>query len=260
MRSSTPFPIPAVAARWVVLACLLGASSVHAAAMAGDAAPIRSGTLRLSEPGEAVTIAVEVLGAVGQPGRVTLSPLAATVDAVVQAAGGLLPDAYRFGTIVLRAGADAGAGVAACVSAADLQASLLLGDDAALGGRRDLVEALRSGRLHRVGQQAAVLGDEPPPPLSLQQGDVVVVPARAAAVYVLTPGARIVRLQHEAALRAEAYLRRADPEAAAHPGRQVLLFPNGREVELSLKPWRYEPTMVPPGSLIAPAVDCLPSE
>ena len=109
--------------------------------------------LRLSAPGDAVTISVAVDGAVRQPGKVVISPLAATVDAVIQSAGGVRPDAYRFAAMTLRADPEAvpAQPSAVCVLLADFHATLLLRDDAVLGMRRDLSDKLLAGQLHRAG-------------------------------------------------------------------------------------------------------------
>ena len=195
----------------------------------------------------------------------TVSPLAATVDAVTEAAGGKRLDAYRFAAMILRADPDAVASVdpavQRCVPLADLHAALLLRDDIALGAQADLADRLLNGQLRRGGLQNIVLGvekayREP----ELLDGDVLALPARTGTVYVVPSAGRIMKFQHEATVRAEEYLQLADPEDTADVDRYILLYPSGRAVDLKLAPWRYEPTMVPPGSLIAPAVDCLPGE
>lgn len=221
-------------------------------------------SLRLSRPGEAVTIAVAVAGAVKQPGSVVVSPLAATIDNVLGAAGGVMPDGYRFAAILLRettaAAATPEATSGRCVPVTDLHAALLLRDDPVLSLRRDLADQLLAGRLRRAGvQELAVATEGPSTAPNVLNGDILALPARTGTVYVAPSAGRILAFQHEPTARAEEYLRKADPDESSDVDRYVLMYPSGRSVSLQLEAWHYEPTMVPPGSLIAPAIDCLPS-
>ncbi|MFA5940152.1 MAG: hypothetical protein WC809_12415 [Sinimarinibacterium sp.] len=249
-----------IAVRVCSLLVALGAGA------AATAAETPQPGLRLSAPGEAVKISVTAVGAVKRPGKVAVSPLAATVDGVISVAGGARTDAYRFAVMVLRAdtgaSAEAESSSARCVPLADLHAALLVRDDADLASDAALSRQLLGGQLRRAALQDVVLGLETASPApDLLDGDMLVLPGRTGTVYVAADGSgRIARFQHEPTVRAEEYLRLADPEDAADVDRYVLLYPNGRAVDLRLAPWRYEPTMVPPGSLIAPAVDCLPGE
>lgn len=247
--------------RVVLTACVLAATLGIAEAVAADPAAFERSKLRMSAPGDAATISVTVIGAVRKPRKVVASPLAATVDALIESAGGPWPETYRFAAMVLRADSAATTtGTSGrCVPLADLHASLLLRDDAGLGSKQELVDGLRAGRLHRVGARELIVGAERTLPTPLMDGDVLALPARADVVYVVLGGGRIAQLQHEPTLRAEEYLRQADPSADLDASR-YLLYPDGRSVTLELEPWRYVPRMVPPGSLIAPAVDCLPGE
>lgn len=250
--------------RVVSATCMLALtlSMVGAEAAAVDSASAAHSKLRLSGPGEAVTISVAVVGAVRQPRKVIVSPLAATVDALIESAGGTWPETYRFAAMVLRADPAPKAGETSgrCLPLADLHASLLLRDDAGLATKPELVDKLLAGRLHRAEPQELVVGTERAPSMQLMDGDVLALPARTGTVYVAGSGGRVARLQHEPTLRAEEYVRQADAAAATDVSRHVLLYPDGRSVILDLEPWRYVPRMVPPGSLIAPAVDCLPGE
>lgn len=247
------------------LALAIGGLSPASAAEPPDSAPSAPSALklRLSEPGAGVTLSVRVAGAVSRPGVAMISPLAATLDGLLARAGDVLPEGYRFGTLVLRA-ASAGAAVssdgpAVCLPPADFHALLLLGDDPALSLDADTTAAIRQRRLARATAPTLVRGSlgaaEWP---KLQDGDIVAVPQRTPLVYVAAADGRVARLQHESSVLADEYLDRADLGGSG--AKHVLLYPDGRPIELSLDAWRYRPTMVPPGSLIAPAVGCLPVE
>lgn len=252
----------ALVQRVVLTTFMLAATLGVADAGAADSTPAEHSKLRMSAPGDAATVSVTVVGAVRKPRKVIASPLAATVDALIESAGGPWPETYRFAAMILRAGPAIATSEASgrCVPLADLHASLLLRDDAGLGSKRELVDGLLAGQRHRVGMQELVLGSERGLPTQLMDGDVLALPARTGVVYVAPGRGPVARLQHEPTLRAEEYLRRADPSGDGDASHYLLLYPDGRSVTLELEPWRYVPRVVPPGSLIAPAVDCLPGE
>jgi hypothetical protein len=201
-------------------------------------------------------VTILVAGAVERPEAVTLPAAEATVAGVLAAAGGASRESYRLSTLLLRrTGVDSDE--AACMPLAARHASLLIQDDAKLGARTDLISQLLSGQLVRIAARDYLAGESGVPTLLLQEGDLLALPARSTVVYVATVQGRIVRLPHEPSAAAEIYLGQLPTVDRKGIDKVLLHYPSGQQIELALDPWRYRPTMIPPGSLIAPDSVCL---
>ncbi|MDP9141308.1 MAG: hypothetical protein M3O62_11030 [Pseudomonadota bacterium] len=146
---------------------------------------------------------------------------------------------------------------AACTPLAARHASLLIQDDPKLGARTDLISQLQSGQLVRIGARDGLAGEPGVPTFLLQEGDLLALPARSSVVYVATAEGTIVRLPHEPSAAADAYIKRLPRADRKGVDRFMLHYPNGEPLELAVDPWHYRPTMIPPGSLIAPESVCL---
>ncbi len=229
------------------------------ALIGGDAAAEAGRALQVSSAlGEAPAsvsghgVSVVVAGAVERPGGVSLSAEDATVAKVLQAVGGASRQGYRLATLLLRrTGQNA---EPACLPAASRHAMLLIKGDPTLGSRDDLVTQLSSGQLIRLDARDAVVAEAVP--LLLQDGDLLALPQRTGTVYVAGAQGAIVRMQHDPTAAAKAYLAQLPKAERQGVDEFVLHYPNGRTLNLALDAWNYQPTMVPPGSLIAPGSVC----
>ncbi len=209
-------------------------------------------------PETASWIMIDVAGDVARPGAVALRPQRATADRALELLGGVKAEGYRFATMVLREREAAIEGE--CIPVADRHAALMLADDSGLRVGNAWAADLISGRLQRVPIETGVFGrlgtDQAPPRLA--SGDVLVVPRQTNVVYVAQSDGQVSALAHQPTLTVDAYLtqaglRRADVRDYA------LHYPDASQVSpATFEAWRNEPRMVPPGSLMAPAIDCLP--
>lgn len=213
-------------------------------------------TLDLSAAEADGRVAVLLAGAVERPGSVVLDAVQATVGRAIAAAGGASRDSYRFATLLLRrTGANADA--AECLPVMARLAGLLIQDDPKLGSRTDLVSQLASGQLISLDPRDTVAATPGVAPLLLQDGDLLALPSRSSVVYMATAQGAIVRLRHEPAAPAERYIEQLPKADRRGIDEFILHYPNGQQTELAIDAWRYRPTMIPPGALIAPDSVCL---
>lgn len=223
------------------------------AAETGRALRATSALDQSSTDSPADQVAILVAGAVERPGAATLPVAQATVAGVLAAVGGASRESYRLATLLLRRTGENSEN-AACLPLAARHASLLIQDDPKLGSRTDLITQVLSGQLVRIAARDGLAGV---PTFLLQAGDLLALPARSSVVYVATAQGAIVRLPHEPSAPAETYLEQLPKTERKGVDAFTLHYPNGRQLELAVDPWNYRPTMIPPGSLIAPESVCL---
>lgn len=204
-------------------------------------------------------LSVQLDGSIGRPGDIRMVADQATVQNALAAGGGATRDSYRLGTLLLRR-TGLGDGPVDCIPLEALHASLLMQDDPELGKRTDVIRQLLSGQRIRVDARDAVAGEVGIRPVLLQDGDLLALPGRSGVVYVATAQGAIVRVPHSPSAAADVYIDQLPKADRKGVGKFVLHYPNGRQLELALDAWRYRPTRVPPGSLIAPDSVCLRSE
>lgn len=222
-------------------------------------APIPAMATKLVD-GAAGSVSVEVTGAVAKSGAVSLAGPSATVDDALGGAGGVGVDAYRFALLLLRPVAESPARFP-CVTPGARHAALLIGDDPVLRAQNDLVARLRDGRVQRLfAQQGAFgrLGSDRGGSMMLRSGDVLALPQRSGRVYVIAMDGRVESVVHDPRLTADDYLDQLPSERVVRRRDYVLHYPDGHVTELMLEGWNAEPTVVPPGSMLAPAAGCLP--
>ncbi|HEY1075265.1 MAG TPA: hypothetical protein VGE51_01125 [Fontimonas sp.] len=235
-------------------------SCVSALAHAQDDAgrsPRSTATIDSSAPTGTVTVQLD--GAVERPGNIKIPAADANVRNVLAAGGGATPDSYRLATLLLRR-SGAGGDEPTCIPLAARHAGLLLQDDPRLGKDTEAIRQLMSGQRVRIDASDSVAAEPGARPVMLQDGDFLAIPARSGSVYVATGAGRIVRMPHLPSAPADEYVDQLPKEDRRGVSRFVLHYPNGRQFALSLGAWRYRPTAVPPGSLIAPESVCLRSE
>lgn len=199
---------------------------------------------------------VTVMGAVQRTGTVLVSGDTISAHDVVQLAGGLQPDAYAFGALLLRRNRNTlyeGSAKGGCISLQNRQAmeavrSLLPADDAA-----ELVSALRVGALTRmpVALRSTASAIAAPEKSMLIDGDILIVPPRPAVVYVggvvTSPGF----YPYEPGAIADDYLGRAGKaDGASVFARDIMLLPDGVLQPLHLRFFNYQPAAVPPGAML----------
>lgn len=246
--------------RLILISVLLFAQ--HGSGQAAEAGrPLRA-TPSVSSPSSVSPsdrVTVLLAGAVERPGAVGLAAAQASVANALAAAGGTSRQSYRLATLLLRR-SRADTAQAECLPLDARHAALLIEDDPLLAVRKDLVSQLLSGQLIRLDARDDIVSEPGVPTFLLHDGDLLAVPARSSVVYVATTGGAIRRLRHEPSAPAESYLKQLSKADRQGADDFVLHYPNGRQLELAIEAWRYRPTMVPPGSLIAPDQVCLRRE
>ncbi|WP_370307136.1 hypothetical protein [Sinimarinibacterium flocculans] len=212
-----------------------------------------------AQDGAATQGGVTVLGAVRHAGAAAM-PAPPTVDALLDAAGGLELQAYRFATLLLRPAGGAQPPYV-CVSPGARHAALLIENDPVLRGEQAVVSGLLSGTLERLPALAPPfgrLGSDRSGATLLQPGDLLAVPQRTAQVYVVLRDGRVSILPHRPERSAADYLAEGPADRLARPRDYVLHTPEGHVTALAVEGWNAQPTAVPPGSMLAPTATCLP--
>ena len=203
---------------------------------------------------------VEVVGAVMHPGSVALTSARMSADQVLAQAGGTGADAYRFANLLLRRVAET-APRFPCVAPGARHAALLMADDPALRDQAELIAGLLDGRIQRLtlhDRPFGRLGSDRAAAM-LRADDILAVPRRSRRIYLVYADGATESLEHRAELTAKDYLDQAPQKRLAKRGEYVLHYPDGNAVGLALEAWNAEPTVVPPGSMLAPVAGCLPA-
>ncbi|MES0872497.1 SLBB domain-containing protein [Sinimarinibacterium thermocellulolyticum] len=199
---------------------------------------------------------VEIHGAVNTPGSVLLRTTELDLAEALRAAGGLAPDAYLLGAVLLREARSAIGAAAprdrACVGAAEQQALQILHTAVSSVKSRELAQAVYDGgrvrvpiRLSAPDLQTGTLGG-----VRLVAGDVLIIPPRPAYIHV---GGRVARqgpVLYEPGALAENYYQAAGGSRRGWFAEDLLVLPNGEVQVLKLRFWNYQPTAIPPGSLL----------
>ncbi|MGB1560668.1 MAG: hypothetical protein ACPHN2_04115 [Sinimarinibacterium flocculans] len=212
-----------------------------------------------AQEGIAMPGGVTVLGAVRRAGAASM-PAPPTVDALLDAVGGLEPQAYRFATLLLRPAGGAPPRFV-CVSPGARHAALLIENDPVLRSEQAVVSGLLSGTIERLPALAPPfgrLGSDRSGATLLQPGDLLAVPQRTAQVYVVLRDGRVNVLSHRPERSAADYLAEGPADRLARPRDYVLHTPEGHVTVLAVEGWNAQPTAVPPGSMLAPVATCLP--
>lgn len=210
---------------------------------------------------------VEVHGSVTTPGTILLRQAELTLPEAIQRAGGLTGDAYLFGAVLLRRSRNAigfaGPQNRFCLAGPEQQALLAVRTTVSSAKAGELAEAIYSRSLVRVPIRLAApdLQSGSNGAVSLMDGDVLVVPPKPAYTYV---GGRVSRegpVLYEAGMQGDDYYEAAGGSGRGWFSRDLLVLPDGETQILKLRFWNYQPTAIPPGSLLLFGVAdpaCLP--
>lgn len=224
-----------------------------AALIAAPSALFGGGTFAATESESAIRqpdSGIVIAGAVSRPGIVS-SPR--FLSEAVAEAGGLTPQAYALGSVLLRP-ATAGATTEACLARhrSWLSAQLSTVPDLDPKIVTYLTDQVGMGRLVRVplALTSTTQGEGGAAAVLLGAGDVLIIPARASTVAVVGESlAGAQQWRYEPGYRVEDYLdqyiRPASDQRAL-----ALYLPDGRLQELRVNYWNYEKQVVPPGSVI----------
>lgn len=205
------------------------------------------------------TTGVSIIGAVEEPG--VLEGLSdQRVGDAIDAAGGLREDAYPLGAMLLRRLPEARGRMSDAMIERDLAADALDGLQVALSGPNDdarrmrLVAELRAGGRYArvpVAVDAALQHRFPERNVRLAPGDVLFVPARPTTVTVIGAVRSPGQFAFATGSMADNYVEEAGGWLpGARKKRSAVYLPDGTLRELSMNFWNYEPTAVPPGSII----------
>lgn len=235
---------------------LLGILALWGAVVVQAAEPVL-----LAEPVTTVdrVPSVGVYGAVRQPGQIELEAAHTDVQSALAAAGGLAPDAFAFGAILLRRDRSDGSAVVipttrSCVEPGERQALAVIDALFGVDDRREWARRLSSRQLYRVPVQlnGSAPGSEP---VSLIAGDVLIIPPRQAYVYVAQGYAlEAAPTLYQAGAGGDHYFDALDIDGSGWFGKDLLVLPDGQARVLGLKFWNYERTAIPPGSLLISGV------
>lgn len=197
---------------------------------------------------------VIIMGEVVRPGALNLSDGEVTLRRVLGLAGGFTKDAYPSAAILLRNSALAQSQHKVSIEClprpeqAALLLSLLIVD---ARWAKHISSGLISHALKRIPvmiepvAKSSQYGVE----TLLQDGDLLLIPARARWVIVdgavRDPGFRAF----ETGLLAEDYIAQSGGRLSSADSAS-LIYPDGRVIPLQIDPWNYQPTAVPPASVI----------
>lgn len=202
---------------------------------------------------------VTVIGAVEQPGAHPPES-GLRVSDVTAAAGGLREDAYPLGAMLFRRLPEARGSMNDAMVERDLTAGALDGLQVALAGpygderRKRLISELRVGKRYLrvpVAADPALQRRFPERDALLAPGDVLFIPERPTTVTVIGAVRSPGKLAFSSGNMADDYV---DEAGGWLPGarkqRSAVYLPDGKLRQLSMNFWNYEPTAVPPGSII----------
>ncbi|MDD3764812.1 MAG: hypothetical protein PHP86_16085 [Nevskiales bacterium] len=181
------------------------------------------------------------------------------MQSALAAAGGLAPDAFAFGAILLRRDRSDGSAVVipttrSCVEPGERQALAVIDALFGVDDRREWARQLSSRQLYRVPVQLdgeGAVGEA----VNLIAGDVLIVPPRQAYVYVAQGYAlEAAPTLYQVGAGGDHYFDALDIDGSGWFGRDLLVLPDGQARVLGLKFWNYERTAIPPGSLLISGV------
>jgi protein involved in polysaccharide export with SLBB domain len=199
---------------------------------------------------------VEIHGAVMTPGTVLLRAADLSVPDALRQAGGLGPDAYLLGAVLLRKARNAigfsGPQNRFCLAGPEQQGLQVMRTAVSSVKSGELSEAIYKRELVRVPIRlsASDLQSGGRDILKLVDGDILIIPPRPAYVYV---GGRVDRegpVLYEPGMLAEDYYEAADGQGRGWFNEDVVVLPNGDVRVLKLRFWNYQATAIPPGSLV----------
>lgn len=203
--------------------------------------------------------AVTVIGAVKQSGATSAGEGARVADAIADA-GGLHEDAYPLGAMLFRRLPEERGDFATAAAERDLVAGALDGLQVALSGpfgderRTRLIGELRTDKRFMrlpVAVDTALQRRFPERNPVLAPGDVLFVPARPDTVTVIGAVRSPGQVAFRSGAMADGYVEEAGGWLpGARRQRSAVYLPDGKLRELSLNFWNYQPTAVPPGSII----------
>lgn len=192
---------------------------------------------------------------------------------VIARAGGITRHAYPYGAVFLRERIKTEKAIYYGRAAQELTSAMALSmsrvgstataaNPAGMTAMQALITDLKnttpSGRMVVEADPTSLLA-RPELDVVLEPGDEVIMPKRPASVLVmgevLSPGA----VQFQSGLRAGDYLGYAGGTTrAADENRAYLILPNGAAEPVKLSSWNFQPTQVPPGSVLYIPRDPLP--
>lgn len=241
---------------WLALFYARRLSARFAAILLAAPAFVFGGTaFAVDEPDDAAQrpeSGIVIAGAVSRPGIVGAPR---SLNEAIVAAGGLTPQAYALGAVLLRPASAGATTTEACLarhqSWLSAQLSTVPGLDPNIVAY--LTEQVGTGRLVRV--PVALVSGAPAESGAaavslLGAGDVLIIPSRPSTVAVVGESlAGAQQWRYEPGLRVEDYLAQyLRPSTDQRP--LALYLPDGRLRELRLNFWNYEKQVVPPGSVI----------
>ncbi|MEQ1439406.1 hypothetical protein AAG565_08585 [Fontimonas sp. SYSU GA230001] len=207
--------------------------------------------------GEAGLGAIQIWGAVASPGSIALSiERYLGFSAALASAGGLAQSAYLLGAVLLREQRVVAAVAASgkdCLGADVLQTLAVIEDIAVDSSLRIAIrKRLIEGSLRRVPlpKDFARWRGQKDIPIELIDGDILLVPRTLGFVYVQHGQGVVARVEYRPGGLAEDYTRSIGIGGRVFSGDDLIVFPDGRAQALRLNFWSYEPTPVPPGSLL----------
>lgn len=210
---------------------------------------------------------VEIHGSVSTPGTILLRQGQLDLPDAIRQAGGLTDDAYLFGAVLLRKARSAigyaGPQNRFCLAGAEQQALQAVRTAVSSAKAGELAEAIYSRELVRVPVRLSApdLQTGAGQAAKLMDGDVLIIPPRPAYTYV---GGRVSRegpVLYEAGMQGDDYYEAAGGSGRGWFSRDLLVLPDGETQILKLRFWNYQPTAIPPGSLLLFGVAdpaCLP--
>ncbi len=205
---------------------------------------------------------VQVVGAVQTPGSILLRQPGLSLAEAIRQVGGTDPDAYLLGTVLLRksrGGTQSIAGIAnrRCLGLPELQALQALQTAVPSDQRREFTASMYSRELMRIPVRldASELRTGRTPAVSLMDGDVLIIPPRPAYVQVTHASGRDDSVLYQPGLLAEEYFQSAGYSRRGMFSKDWAVLPNGEIRELSLRFWNYQPTAIPPGTVLLSAIE-----
>jgi hypothetical protein len=196
---------------------------------------------------------VEIYGAVRAPGLYALDGFYAPMADLLERAGGPRPDAYPLGAVLLR---EVEATTETILEPRPVcrlpweayQAVLAMRGALDEERLQSLVLDLIGGRRVRVPLHLG-LADATSAALPLWSGDVLVIPPRPSYVHGIA-GEQVREMLYEPGRTADQYSQDAELTTSWRRGRDLLVLPDGIVRVLKTRYWNYQPTAVPPGSLM----------
>lgn len=197
---------------------------------------------------------VQIVGAVQTPGSILLKQAGLPLADALRQVGGSDPDAYLLGAVLLRK-ARSGNRIASgqyCVEPAELQALHTMRTAVPSEQRRELAAAIYSRDLVRapIRLDASELRTGRTPSVTLMDGDVLIIPPRPAYVQVSLLSGREESVLYQPGMLAEEYFESAGYSRRGLFTKDWAVLPNGEIRELSLRFWNYQPTAIPPGTIL----------